>query len=471
MRKIKVAIIGAGTAGLTARKEVAKRSSDYLVFDGGVLGTTCARVGCMPSKVLLQVAKDFARRHKFTEMGIQGGDALQVDIVGALSHTRRLRDRFVKSVFRSMQDWEDKLIRQNVKFLSPWQLQTTDGQVFEAEQIIVATGSRPIIPPAWQACRELLLTTDDFFEQPSLPKKMAVIGLGVIGLELGQALQRLGVELIAIQQGEQVAGISDPELATYVWQKLSEEINLSAAGVQSMSIDKGRLKIQSGSEEFVVDKALVAIGRKANTDFMGWQEIGIATNERGIPPFDPLQFRLSQYPHIFFVGDVNGERPLLHEAADEGHIAGYSIFDPTACFQRRCPMAITFSDPNIAMVGKSYRQLMDAKVEFVTGKVSFEGQGRSIVKLQEQGLLHVYVARDTGFILGAELQAPEGEHLAHLLAWAISLRLSVREALSLPFYHPVLEEALRSALRSAAKQLPGDRHDYELLRCQDPPIR
>ncbi|NQZ01505.1 MAG: dihydrolipoyl dehydrogenase, partial [Bdellovibrionales bacterium] len=158
-------------------------------------------------------------------------------------------------------------------------------------------------------------------------------------------------------------------------------------------------------------------------------------------------------------------------AADEGRIAGYNAVHPTECFKRRVNLGITFSDPNIATVGQSYQQLTDQGRGFVTGAVSFEGQGRSIVKLKEQGMLHVYADPHSGELLGAELQAPDGEHLAHLLAWAISLKLSVQEALKMPFYHPVIEEGLRTALRDAASRLNEPPGDFELFRCDDLPIR
>ena len=121
------------------------------------------------------------------------------------------------------------------------------------------------------------------------------------------------------------------------------------------------------------------------------------------------------------------------------------------------------------MIGDNYSSLKKDNVNFIIGKVSFEGQGRAIVKLKEQGLLHIYVNKENGKILGAELQAPSGEHIAHLLAWVISMDMPVSEVLKLPFYHPVVEEGLRTALRDAAKQM--EHYVDELMNCDDSPIR
>ena len=141
------------------------------------------------------------------------------------------------------------------------------------------------------------------------------------------------------------------------------------------------------------------------------------------------------------------------------------------CFKTRTLLSITFTDPNIALLGQTYKELTDKNIEFVIGEVSYEGQGRSIIKNKEKGLLHIYISKDTGVILGAELYAPEGEHLAHLLSWAVASKMTIKEALAMPFYHPVLEEGIRTALQDAYKKLNLKKNSLELFRCNDMPIR
>jgi dihydrolipoamide dehydrogenase len=161
----------------------------------------------------------------------------------------------------------------------------------------------------------------------------------------------------------------------------------------------------------------------------------------------------------------------LHEAADQGRIAGFNAVNDPQCFKERVLLSITFCEPNIAIVGKRYEELVQKGVDFVTGKVSFEGQGRSIIKLEEIGALHIYAERSSGKLLGAEIFAPDGEHLAHLVAWAISCNLTAHETLALPFYHPVVEEGLRTAIRDAARQVEAPPNQLEVFRCEDSPIR
>lgn len=470
MKRYDVAIIGAGTAGLTARKEVAKITDNYIVIDDGPLGTTCARVGCMPSKVLIQAANDFHRRYSLETEGIYG--ELTIDPKKTMEHVRSLRDRFVRGVKSSLPEWENKLVRKRAKFVDKNILELSDGTSREnihADKIIIATGSRPIIPTPWMQYKDYLISTDQFFELNELPESVAVIGLGVIGLELGQALNRLGIKVIAAGLGKELGGLSDPQIQDYTISKLSEEMPIYTNGANLTGEKDGKLEITIDDKKFYVDKALIAVGRRPNIDKIGLENTGIKLNN-GMPHFSQSNFQIEDAPNLFLVGDVNAQRPLLHEAADEGFIAGYIAANGKNCFKKRPSIGITFSDPNIATIGKRYQQLKEENLDFIEGFVSFEGQGRSIVKLEEKGMLKIYADRKSGEILGSELFAPDGEHLAHLIAWGIAMKLSVDEMLTMPFYHPVIEEGLRTALRDAKSKLENPK-EFELFQCSDTPIR
>ncbi len=469
MRKVDVAIIGAGSAGLSARREVAQVTDNYVVIDDGPTGTTCARVGCMPSKALIEAANIFASHKKYTQIGVSGGIHLSLDYPLLMAHVRKLRDRFVKAVRGDMESWiKTHLIQKKAKFLSANTLDLGDEKI-EAKTIIVATGSIPIVPEKWLSFGNRVITSDSFFELETLPPKIAVVGLGVIGLELGQALARLGVEVIGLGKGNALGGLSDPELQDYALKFFSKEFATFTSGVDSLEQQEdGRLQIKSANHVFRdIDLVMVTMGRKPNLTGLGLDKL-VACDEKGVPVFDRGTYRIAKSP-IFLVGDVNNERPILHEASDEGRIAGYNAVQKNdQCFARRTKIGITFTDPNIATVGSTFADLQAKGRTFVTGRASFEGQGRAITKLKETGLLHVYVDNKTGELLGAEIFAPDGEHLAHLIAWAIAAKFSVFQALSLPFYHPVIEEGLRTALRSAAAQVETERPKLEVLRCQDP---
>ncbi len=471
MRKVDVAIIGAGTAGLTARREVEKITQNYVVIDDGPLGTTCARVGCMPSKVLIQVAKDFARRDHLLEQGILNGSQLQVDTTEVMRHVRILRDRFVRGVHSGMARWqEEKLIRKTAKFVDLNTLDLGDEKI-HADTIIIAVGTRPFVPEVLRQYSSFVIDTNDFFELETLPEKIAVLGVGVIGLELGQALSRLSSQTTVIGRRPRFAGLTDPEINEYIARKFSEQFDLSLGGYEVTGVgSNGQLKLQTGDREIEVDLILNAQGRRPNLDRINLDVLNLPLDERGIPYYQEENFNIPD-TNLYLVGDTNLRRPLLHEAADQGRIAGFNAVNDPQCFKERVPLSITFSEPNIAVVGKRYEELTKSGIDFVTGRVSFEGQGRSIIKLEEIGLLHLYAEKTFGRLLGAEIFAPDGEHLAHLLSWALSCNLTVHETLALPFYHPVIEEGLRTAIRDAARKIDAIPSPLEIFRCEDTPIR
>ena len=159
---------------------------------------------------------------------------------------------------------------------------------------------------------------------------------------------------------------------------------------------------------------------------------------------------------VFIAGDASDDSPLLHEAADQGRIAGENAarFPDIRPGLRRTPLAVVFTDPQIASVGFNLKQLnKQFKDRFAVGLVSFEDQGRSRVMLRNQGILKVYGERDSGLFLGAEMFGPAAEHIGHLLAWAAQQRMTVSNMLDMPFYHPVIEEGLRTALRDLNHKL------------------
>ena len=171
---------------------------------------------------------------------------------------------------------------------------------------------------------------------------------------------------------------------------------------------------------------------------------GIELGRHGVPAFNPNTMQVGD-SHIFLAGDITGDRALLHEAGDEGRIAGHNATsDKIAAFRRKVPLSINFCDPNICHVGARWSEL-DPDTTAV-GTVNFAPVGRALIMGKNRGILKVYADKQSGRLLGSEMACPKGEHLAHLLAWSIEQELTVERLLQMPFYHPVIEEALQAAL-------------------------
>jgi len=461
-KKVDVAIIGAGTAGLSAVREVQKATQNFVIINGGKYGTTCARVGCMPSKVLIQVANDFHRRHVFSKLGIHGANNLTLSVPEVLRHVRSLRDRFVGGVLKTVDGLGDHNIEGYTQFVEPNVLQV-GGVTVQANKVILATGSRPIIPRAWQSFASRLITSDEIFEREDLPASIGVVGLGVIGLELGQALHRLGIKTTCVGRRPFIGGLSDPEVNRYAVRAMSHEMNFWTGLEARVEPEGQRFRLSYGNQSVVVDGILASLGRRPNLENLGLEKLGVKLNAQGLPSFNSNTMQVEDLP-IFLAGDMNGDKPILHEAADEGRIAGYnSVHEAPTLFSRRARLKITFCHPNIAVMGRSFASLNGE--DFAIGEVKFDGQGRSLVMEENLGHLRVYGQRGTGLLLGAEMVAPAGEHLAHLLSWVIQKGMTVFEVLQLPFYHPVVEEGLRTALRDLAAKVESAPPDIELALC------
>ena len=446
---VDVAIIGSGTAGLNAMAQARRAGRSFVLINGGEPGTTCARVGCMPSKAMIQVAEDYHRRTHLGRYGVDGHQGLSLDLPGALEHVQDLRDTFVDRVLGSSTDDlpEEQFIQEYAQLLEPTLLEA-GGRRIRARAVIIATGSRPLIPDAWRAFGERVLTTDDLFERQDLPRSMAVIGLGTIGLELGQSLHRFGVEVTGFDQLDGIAGLRDPEVREAAVALLGREFPLHLGATASVREDGDRLLVAAGDREARVEAVLCSIGRVPNLDGLGLEALGLPLDARGLPPFDRQTMQIGDLP-VFIAGDVTTERPVLHEAGDEGRIAGVNAAavaaggQPTG-FRRHTPLLINFCDPNICAVGARFDEL-DPEATAV-GQVRMAPVGRALIMGNNKGLIRVYADKVSGRLCGAELIAPRGENLAHLLCWCIEQGLTVGEVLRMPFYHPVIEEALQAAL-------------------------
>ena len=465
-REVDVAILGAGSAGLFALSQVKRKTDNYVLIDGGELGTTCARVGCMPSKVFIQVAEDFHRKSLFEREGIDGAEALSVDVPAIMEHVQDLRDVFVDRTLGATDNLDSAhLIDGYAKFISNDTIEV-NGEQIKAKSIIIATGSIPVVPAAWQDFADDVVTTDELFELEDLPASMAVIGLGSIGLEIGQSLHRLGVKVAAVDQLNVVARLEDDKVNDLAIATIGKEFPLWLGdGATLEKVDSG-IQISAGDKQMVVEKILASLGRKPNLDSLNLDATDIKLDENGVPVYDPLTMQVGDLP-VYIAGDVNIDRPILHEAGHEGRVAGYNavrhvVNGPVEKFKRKVPLAITFCDPNIATVGAQLSELNED--EIAIGEIQFAPVGRALIMGKNRGLLRLYVQKSDGLLLGACMCCVKAENLAHLICWSIQNGMTVFDMLKMPFYHPVIEEALQAALYNVLSHLDVKQDLVELER-------
>lgn len=453
-----IIIIGAGTAGIAAYKEAVKQTDNILIINDGAWDTTCARVGCMPSKVLISTANQLHSIKTSENLGLTIQATSNTSRV--MQHVRQLRDRFTRATLRDVDSWP---LQHKVQGKASFINQNTvvvNGQFYQSKSFIIAVGSTPSFNQQDKIeLGDRLITSDQIFELEHLPKSLAVIGSGVIAIELAQAMHRLGVKTDIFARSRKVGALTSPQLQQLAQEELSKELNIHFEVLPS-SMKKTEHGVLLNYTENNINQTieteyvLFATGRRSYLNTLQLENIQPEFLDTRNLPIHSQTKQLAEYP-IFIVGDAQTTTPLQHEAAHEGRGAVYNCFNyPHVCdLKTLTPLGIVFSQPEMATVGQSYNRLKQQNIDFVTGYIDYSRQGRAIVLGQNQGAAEVYIDPKTQHVLGAELFVHSAEHLAHLLAWMISEKITLEGILSQPYYHPTLEEGLRTAFKHARRQL------------------
>ena len=423
MNKIEtdVVIIGAGTAGYNAFREARKHTDKVLLVNKGHWGTTCAMEGCMPSKLLIGASENAHQFDISKRYGVNLGKP-EIDRKGVMDWMQYYRKKWAfglhdRATQPSDNEYYNNAIHGEARFINENTLDV-EGQIIEFKSAVLSTGSTPFIPNNLNF--KNTLTTDTIFNLPELPKSLAIVGAGVIALELGQCLSRLGVRVKFFTRDGNVGRFNDPKIKALAKEIFNDELIIYSRPDMNEETFKG------------FDYVLVAAGRKPN------MLEGLEVN------LEDRVMSSTNHDNIFIAGDVNGQITLQHEAADEGRIAGMNagrvaVGASPRNGKLRAPIGIVFTDPQIMSVGNPYNE------EYQVGEIDWSNQGRSNVMQKTKGLTRLY-AKD-GMFMGAEGIGPDQEHHAHLLAWAFQMNMSIEQMLSMPFYHPVTLEGIRTALK------------------------
>lgn len=441
-----VIIIGAGTAGLAAQRLIHKKTTNYLVIDAGPLGTTCARVGCMPSKALIESAAIFHEKQKMEKIGVRQTSKLQLNQSQFLKHVKTLNDIFANGMVEETLKIGKRLILGHAKFTCQKMIEV-NGKSYQAKKFIIATGAHAVIPKELENLRSKLWISDDVFKMKTLPKTLGVVGSGAIGFELSQALSRVGVKVTVFGFRRGFAGIEEPELKLEAEAAFSKELNLVEDEVISGKHQNGKFKLKTKNKTYSFDKVLVATGRRPNVENMGLENFKINFSSRRNIQFNPKTGRIKNTP-LYVAGDVSDYANIQHEASLSGRIAGLNVLNKKdQNYDRFVSLKIAFTDPQLVHVGQTKNSLTANKIKFKTLRINLEKQSRSRIQFNNKGKVFIYIDPKNERILGAEIFIPHGEHLGHYLALAVTHKMTVKDLLKTPYYHPVVLEGLSAALK------------------------
>ncbi|BBL23489.1 dihydrolipoyl dehydrogenase [Comamonas terrigena] len=459
--QVDVAVIGAGTAGMNAFSTLRKAGVRAVIIDQGPLGTTCARVGCMPSKAVLQAGKRWdmlrsllpaAHRDRALDLLPAGSTTPQLLWEQALT----TRDQLVEGNIRQLNDLAgDALLSGQARFTGPQTLLLEGGTTVEAKAFVLATGSEATRPQALHdALGDKLITTDELFYLDALPRSLAVVGLGPIGLEMGLALSRLGSQVVGSNRSRRIGLMEDPEVNSAALDYFGRQFPMAfEAPVTAQRRSDGRVDFQAGAVQTQVDWVLAATGRVPRTQALALEQAGAHFDDKGRLCWDAVTQQVLGVP-MFLAGDVSSDRPLMHEAAVGGVIAAQRALQHLGLEKgqpvrrRSAPLSIVFSDPDLAVVGKRFNSLPpDAVVATTRGS----GNGRSKIMQAPHHVLRLYADASSRKLLGASIFCAGGEHLAHQLAWAVQRGETSESLRDLPYYHPTVEEMIDNALKELRK--------------------
>jgi dihydrolipoamide dehydrogenase len=463
MKSFDVVVVGAGPGGYIAAIRAAQLGlstacvDDWRGADGKpALGGTCTNVGCIPSKALLQSSENFEQAgHHFADHGVKV-KGLELD----LAQMMKRKDKVVKS----NNDGIVYLFKKNkIAFFhgrgsfgkSPSQIVVGD-ETLEARHVIVATGSKPRALPGAEFDEKLILSNTGALAMAEVPKRLGVIGAGIIGLEMGSVWRRLGAEVTVLEALPAFLGIADEALAKEAAKVFGRQGLKIELGVRITSIEKKKtVNIQymasdSSSKTLECDRLIISIGRLPNTEGLNAAGVGLKLDERGfIAVDDDCRTNL---PNVWAIGDVVRGPMLAHKAEEEGVVVAERIAGQKPHLDFNTIPSVIYTSPEIAWVGKTEQQLKAEGVAYRAGVFPFSANARARALGDTTGLVKFLAAEKTDEILGVHIMGPMAGELIAEAVVAMEFRGSAEDIGMITHAHPSLSEALKDAALGVDKR-------------------
>ena len=451
MSQYDVIIIGAGPGGYVSALRCAQLGLKTAVVEGReTLGGTCLNVGCIPSKALLHASHMLHEaEHNFADMGLKGKapsvdwkqmKAYKDDVIG--QNTGGIEFLFKKNKVDWIKGW--------ASILAPGKV-TVNGETHTTKNIIIASGSEAASLPNVEIDEKIVVTSTGALELPKVPKKLVVIGAGVIGLELGSVYARLGSEVTVVEYMDAITPGMDKDVQR-TFKRILEKQGLNfilGAAVQGVETTKAKAKVtyqlKKGGDAEVLDAdvVLVATGRKPFTDGLGLDAIGVQMSERGQIATD-AQWQ-TNVPGIYAIGDVIDGPMLAHKAEDEGMAVAEVIAGKHGHVNYGVIPGVVYTTPEVATVGATEDALKAEGRAIKVGKFNFMGNARAKAVHQGEGFVKIIVDKETDRVLGASIIGPAAGDMIHEICVAMEFGASAEDIALTCHAHPTYSEAVREA--------------------------
>jgi dihydrolipoamide dehydrogenase len=455
-----VLVIGSGPGGYVAAIKAAQLGMEVtLVEKYKTLGGTCLNVGCIPSKALLDSSEHYDQaKHHFSSHGIQVKD-LSLDMPQMIRRKNEVVDQTCKGVSFLMKKNKIQVVTGIASFVSEKEISITsaDGsqQHMTADHFIIATGSKPITPPIFNYDKKRIITSTEALQIDELPGHMAIIGAGVIGLEMASVFSRLGTRVEIIEYLDHVLPGMDRDCSKELQKVLEKSgvvFHLHHA-VQSVQSEGETVKVSYKSnadgsiKEMKSDYCLIAIGRRPYSDGLNLEKAGLATDEKGRIPVD-AHYR-TQHPHIFAIGDVIQGPMLAHKASDEGIAVAEWIAGQKPHIDYNLIPGVVYTWPELASVGRTEEKLKADGVEYNVGKFPFKALGRARASMDLDGQIKVLAHKQTDEVLGVHILGPRAADLIMEAVTIMEFKGSSEDMARISHPHPTFSEGLKEAAHAA----------------------
>lgn len=454
-REVDVVVIGGGPGGYVCAIRAAQLGLKTVLVEKARLGGECLIAGCIPSKSIISVAKYYDRLRDGARFGIRSSD-LSVDLEALQTWKAGVVGALETGIATLCKGNKVDVIKGVAEVVAPGRVsvktETGSEDVTASRGIVIAAGSSTIQLPGLEFDGKLVIGSREALELKVLPKKMLVVGGGYIGLEIACMYQRLGSQVVVVELMDQLLPGTEPDLVRYVFRGLEKRGGTVYLKSKVVSLEKGpsgvkaRVETPSGTVEVEADLMLVSVGRRASTSGVGLEKLGVELDPKGFIKTDSRME--TSVKGIYAVGDVRGMPLLAHKAQKEGVVAAEALAGlPTVAEWKSVPWAI-FTDPEVAGVGMTEKQALEAGYRAKKSRFPFAALGRALAAGEPDGFARIVYDEESKLVLGVQIVGPEASDLISEASLAVEMGATLDDIALTMHPHPTLPEALMEAAES-----------------------
>jgi len=426
-----ICIIGAGWAGYSAATRAKQAGLSVCLVERSAVGGTCLNRGCIPTKVMVNSAKQFLATKKFPNLGIDVS-AAKINFEKVQTRKKAIVDKLNKGMQFQLKTKGVDLVQGKAKIINPDEV-SVDSKSIKAKNIIIAIGSKPADLPFLKFDQKKIISSDDILDIKFIPESLLIVGGGVIGCEFASIFSSLGSKVTIVEILEHILPNEDKDVAKKLevaFKKKGIKV-LAKADVKTVGLDK-------------FEKVLVCVGRVANTDIEGLEKLGIKNDKKGISVNENLQ---TSIPNVYAVGDCIGGHQLAHIAAYEGEVAVENIAGKKIQADYSSVPNCIFTNPEVASVGLTEEQANQKEIAYQVSKFDFMASGMAHILDETEGFIKIIVDSNSKEVIGASIIGPKATELISVFSLAIKSKLKISQIHDTIFAHPTLSEGIGEAAR------------------------